>query len=83
MRFFAADLAAAAPKPAGVSRGIHRPAKLMSPRSKRRLIRRLTVIAIFALAAIIFLIFLRYLTTEGNPSQDSGAVSFQLICLLS
>ena len=55
----------------------------MSPRSKRRLIRRLTVIAIFALAAIIFLIFLRYLTTEGNPSQDSGAVSFQLICLLS
>jgi hypothetical protein len=83
MRFFAADLAGAALKPAGVPRGIHRPAKLMSPRSKRRLVRRLTVIAIFALAAIIFLFFLRYLTTEGPPSQDSGAVRSQPTCSLS
>jgi hypothetical protein len=83
MRFFAADLAVAALKPAAVSRGIHRPVKLMSPRSKRRLVRRLTVISIFALAAIIFLFFLRYLTTERTPSPDSGAVSSQLTCSLS
>ena len=47
----------------------------MSTRSKKRLIRRLVVISIFALAFIVFWFFLRYLTTEKSPSQDSGASS--------
>ncbi len=50
----------------------------MSTRSKKRLIRRLVVISIFALAFIVFWLFLRYLTTEKSPSQDSGAVSYPL-----
>jgi hypothetical protein len=74
MRFFAADLAGEAMQPVGVSIGAHRPAKLMNPRKKKRLIQQFTAISIFALAAIIFWLFLRYLTTEGSPSQDSGAL---------
>ena len=61
----------------------HRPAKLMSTRSKKRLIRRLIVISIFALASIIFWLFLRYLTTEKSSSQDSMAVSYTLTSYLS
>jgi len=83
MRFFAAEHAGAAPQPLGISKRTHRPAKLISPRIKKRLVRRLTVISIFAVAAIIFWFFLRYLTTEGNPSQESGVVSFYLTGYLS
>jgi len=50
----------------------------MSTRSKKRLIRRLIVITIFAVAFLLFLLFLRYLTSEKSPSQDSGAVSSPL-----
>jgi len=64
MRFFAAEFSTAALQPAGVPRGTRRPARPLSPPSKKQLVRQLTVISIFALAAIIFLLFLRYLTTE-------------------
>jgi multidrug efflux pump subunit AcrB len=52
----------------------------MSTRSKNRLVRRLFVILIFAVAFIIFLFFLRYLTTERMPASDSGAVSSPFTC---
>jgi multidrug efflux pump subunit AcrB len=47
----------------------------MSDRSKKRLIRRLTVITIFAVAFILFWFFLHYLITERMPASDSGTVS--------
>jgi len=46
----------------------------MSDRSKKRLVRRLIVILIFATAFIIFIFFLRYITTERMPASDSSAV---------
>ena len=83
MRFFAADLAAAAVSPPSVSRRIHRRTNLMSSRSKKLLVRRLAKISVFVLAAIIFWLFLRYLTTERTPSGDSGAVRFPVTRSLS
>jgi hypothetical protein len=83
MRFFAADLAAAAVSPVSVSKGIHRRTNHMSSRSKRLLVRRLAKISIFALAAIIFWLFLRYLTTEKIPSGDSGGVRYPVMSSLS
>jgi preprotein translocase subunit SecG len=53
----------------------HRPVKLMSVRSKKRLARLWVVIAIFAVAFVIFLLFLRYITTERMPESDSGSTS--------
>jgi multidrug efflux pump subunit AcrB len=47
----------------------------MSTRSKKRLVRRLIVILIFAVAFVIFWYFLRYLTSERIPAPDSGATS--------
>lgn len=47
----------------------------MSTRSKNRLVRRLIVILIFAVAFVIFWYFLRYLTSEPSPPRDSGATS--------
>jgi len=83
MRFYAANLADAALEPAVVSRGVHRPAKLVGIQRKRRLVRRWTMISVFAVAAIIFLFFLRYLTTERAPSGDSGGVRFPVTGTLS
>jgi multidrug efflux pump subunit AcrB len=51
----------------------------MSTRSKKRLVRLLVVIGIFAVAFVIFLFFLRYLTTERMPASDSGAISSHLV----
>ncbi len=78
MRFYASDSTKPGPEQVDKSKHPYRPAKLMSTRSKKRLIRRLVVISIFALAFIVFWLFLRYLTTEKSPSQDSGAVSYPL-----
>jgi hypothetical protein len=47
----------------------------MSSRSKQRLVRRLIVIAIFAVAFIIFWYFLRYLTSEPSSPRDSSLTS--------
>ena len=43
----------------------------MSSRTKKRLIKQLIMITIFAAAFILFLFFLRYLTTERMPPSDS------------
>jgi hypothetical protein len=48
---------------------------LWNSRIKKRLAKRMIVISIFAAALVIFLIFLRYVTTEQNPSSDSGNVT--------
>jgi hypothetical protein len=82
-RFFASDSTEPGPQQVVQSNHSHRPAKLMSTRSKKRLVRRLVVISIFAVAFIVFWLFLRYLTTEKSSSQDSGAVSSHLTCSLS
>jgi preprotein translocase subunit SecG len=74
-RFYASGSTESGLQQGDQSKHTHRPAKLMSTRSKKRLIRRLVVISIFALAFIVFWFFLRYLTTEKSPSQDSGASS--------
>jgi flagellar basal body-associated protein FliL len=78
MRFYASESAEPGPLKADQSKSTHRHPKLISTRSKKRLVRRLIVISIFALAFIIFWFFLHYLTTEKSPSQDSGAVSVPL-----
>jgi len=75
MRFYASESAQPGPKQADQSKPTHRHPKLISTRKKKRLIRRLIVISIFALAFIMFWFFLRYLTTEKSPAQDSGTVS--------
>ena len=77
-RFYASDSTESGLENVDKSKHTHRPAKLMSTRSKKRLVRRLVVISIFAVAFLLFWFFLRYLTTEKNPSQDSGAVSYTL-----
>jgi preprotein translocase subunit SecG len=77
-RFYASDSTESGQRQVDKSKHTHRPAKFMSDRSKKRLIRRLVVISIFALAFIVFWLFLRYLTTEKSSSQDSRAVSVPL-----
>jgi hypothetical protein len=80
LRFFASDSPGSGSEPVAQSGRNHRPTKLLSSRTKKRLIRRLVVISIFAVAFILFLFFLRYLTTERMPSSDSGAVSSPFTC---
>lgn len=80
LRFFASQSSLAVDERVVPSTHTRRPQKLMSTRSKRRLIRWIIVVTIFAVAFIIFLFFLRYLTTERSPSQDSGAVSSRITC---
>ncbi len=74
-RFFASVSPESGPGRAVQSKQTRRPSKLMSIRSKNRLVRRLILILIFAVAFVIFLFFLRYLTTERIPAPDSGATS--------
>jgi hypothetical protein len=57
------------------SKRTRRPTRHTSSRTKQRLIKRLVVISIFAVAFILFLFFLRYLTTERMPASDSGTTS--------
>jgi len=80
LRFFASQSTKSGPEQVVQSKHIHRPQKLMSTRSKKRFVRRLVVILIFAVAFVIFLFFLRYLITERMPASDSGAVSSPLTC---
>jgi len=75
-RFFVANATESGLKRLVKSNRTDRHQKLMSTRTRKRLIRQLIVISIFAVALIIFLFFLHYLTTERVPSQDSGAVRF-------
>ena len=72
-RFFASVSTESGPEQAVQPKRTHRPAKLMSDRSKKRLVRRLIVNLIFAVAFIIFIFFLRYITTERMPASDSSA----------
>ena len=74
-RFFASVSPQSGPERAVQSSRAHRPTKLMSTRSKKRLVRRLVVILIFVVAFVIFWYFLRYLTSEPSPPRDSGATS--------
>ena len=80
LRFFASESSVSAPKQAVESSRTRRLTPLLSPRARKRLARRLIVLAIFAVALLIFLFFLRYLTTERSPSEDSRAVSSHLTC---
>ncbi len=77
-RFFASDSTASAPERAANSKDTRRPARLMTTRTKKRLVRRLIVISIFSLAFVLFLLFLGYLTTEHMSSSDSGSLSSPL-----
>jgi len=74
-RFFASDSPESNPERAVQSKQTHGPTKLMSTRAKNRLVRRVIVILIFAVAFVIFWYFLRYLTREPSPPGDSGATS--------
>ena len=73
-RFYDSDSTTSGLQQVDKSKLTHRPAKFISARTKKRLVRRLIVISIFALAFIVFWLFLRYLTADKNTSQDSGAV---------
>jgi hypothetical protein len=53
------------------SKHTRRPARRISTHTKKRLIKRLVMLSIFAVAFILFLFFLRYLTTERMPASDS------------
>jgi type VI protein secretion system component VasF len=72
-RFFASPSSESGSKPTAQSTHTHRPNKLMSTRSKKRLVRQLIVAVIFAVAFALFLFFLRYLTTDRMPTTDYGA----------
>jgi hypothetical protein len=80
LRFFASNMAEPGSERVIQSKHTPRSAKLMSPRTKKHLVRRLIVISIFAVAFVLFLFFLRYLTTERMPASDSGAVSSPFAC---
>ena len=80
LRFFSSQSSTPGSERVVQSSHSHRSSRLMSTRTKKRLVRQLVVIAIFAVALVIFLFFLRYLTTEPSPSQNSGAVSSHLTC---
>jgi len=60
------------------SKRSQRSAPLMGVRARRRLVRRLVVIAIFLVAFLFFWLFLRFYTTDKGPSQNSGASSIHL-----
>ena len=51
------------------------PKKLMTSKAKKRLVRRLVVISIFAVALTIFLFFLYYLTEEPSSPPNSTSIS--------
>jgi len=83
LRFFVTTLTDAAGKDVLVSKHKPRSTKLLSPRTRSRLMKRLVVVAIFAFAFVLFWFFLRYLTTERAPSEGSGIVSSHLTCIPS
>jgi len=61
---------------AGQRSKAHRSARKKGPRSRTRLVRGLITVAIFAAMFLIFWIFLRYLTSERERVQNSGALQF-------
>lgn len=58
----------------GRSRHTRPTIRLMSARNRKRIARRLIVIAIFAVMFAIFWLYLRYITTGRGPAQDSRAI---------
>jgi hypothetical protein len=46
----------------------------MRTRTKKRLVRHLVAISVFALAFILFWIFLRYMTTDQVAPSHSGTI---------
>jgi hypothetical protein len=75
LRFFASPGSEADPVPVHQSTHTHRPKRLISSRTKNRLVKRVVVISIFAVAFILFWFFLRYLTTEHMLAPESRFVS--------
>lgn len=53
----------------------HRSSQRLSTRTKQRIVRRIILWGIFAVAFIVFLFFLRYIVTEHAPVQDSGEIT--------
>lgn len=51
----------------------HRAHGLIHSRKRQRLLRRLVIVSIFAVAFVVFWIFLRYLTSEHAPAPESRA----------
>jgi hypothetical protein len=75
IRFFASQSSESVLKQAIQSKHTHHPKKLMTSRAKKRLVKRLIVISIFAVALVLFLIFLRYLTKEPISPPESTSIS--------
>ena len=73
-RFFTSLTTDAVPESPPASKRRSRPKKLIRTRTKKRLVRQLVVISIFALAFVVFWLFLRYLTTDHVPPSYSGAI---------
>jgi len=74
-RFFAAPTPVEKQRSAKERERSHGSKLHLSTRRRKRFIRLLIVISIFAAAFILFLFFLRYLTTERQPESDSGTAS--------
>jgi len=77
-RFFASPSSELDPVPVHQSTHTSRPKILISTRARKRLVKRLVVISIFAVAFIVFWFFLRYITTERMPGSDSSVMTFSL-----
>jgi len=82
-RFFASKASASGTVRAVRSESSRRPRKLIGTQARKRLVRRLILISVFAVAFGLFLLFLRYFTSERDNSIDSGMVSSPGACSLA
>ncbi len=71
-RFYSSGTPAVAEGPKG-SRKAHLVTREELKSKRRRLLRGLIAIAIFAVMFVIFLMILKYLTTDTGPPKDYGA----------
>lgn len=86
-RFFASEISVPREADAGsvessrvVRTSRNRPvSRFKGPAGRRRLLRRVITVAIFAIMFVIFWLFLRYLTTERpHSAESSGLAPFSL-----
>jgi hypothetical protein len=74
-RFFASPSAVRSQKSAVARAQSHRSKRRLSGRTKKRIVRTLIMVVIFAVAFILFLTFLRYMMTERQTQPYPGIIS--------
>ena len=73
-RFYAPETSAAGLKQAIRAMSNPRSQSRVSVRARRRLVHKLVVISIFAVAFVFFWFFLRFITAEANPNSSPSGI---------